>query len=653
MPSSVSLPSFVSATTGFPSLRLLQLDVAVFLGTFALSAGLTALTVKICGQQGWVARPRPDRWHRTTPSLFGGVPIWLTAIGLSVAILPFGDWLLWKLLAASSFIFLLGVADDILHLGPSTKLAGQILAASWLAASGVIYPLQSNVTVNFLVSVVWIVGITNAFNLLDNMDGLTAGVALVSAAYLAIFYAGDGSRDYNLLAVIASAAAAGFLLFNFNRARIFMGDCGSLFLGFLVGALSLLKVTHVSGVPALVLTPAVVLAVPIFDTLFVSAARQLRGQALSQGGTDHSSHRLVQLGLNERSAVALLLGLSVMSGAVALVARHLFYTHAIGLIGFWFFILLLFGVYLFRPETMVRTETMVDAETTAPDAATHRVSHGLRRHILARDALACLLDPIALSLSYYLAYFLRFRISVPSADLELFFRTWPMVVALKFAGLWACRVYQRSWWRGSIEDAYRLAKAALAGEAAVVLILIAIDRFAGFSRMVFGLDAIFSWVLLQTVRRSFPFFRSSLDWWMGNNANPGQAEARRVFLLGTSEHVPPALRYLRSQRIACAGLIDINGDTNGGADLGHWVWGTPVLGRIEDLSRLAHQHGVSEIVLPVDELLPYPEVELGAHCARAYVRLFKLGLHPLEAGAELVIEVDEEMEKEAEKAETR
>src|ERR1700723_365591 len=106
-------------------------------------------------------------------------------------------------------------------------------------------------------SVLWIVGITNGFKLLDNMNGLTAGEALISSLYLAIFYGDPGSRHLHELAVVVAGAAAGFLLFNFNPARIFMGDCGSLFLGFLVGTASLLEVTHLSGVPALVLAPVV------------------------------------------------------------------------------------------------------------------------------------------------------------------------------------------------------------------------------------------------------------------------------------------------------------------------------------------------------------------------------------------------------------
>jgi len=355
--------------------KLFATDAAIFLAAFALTALLVARTIGICRRQGWVAKPRANRWHRGTPSLFGGVPIWITCLGLSFLLIPRSDRLTWKLLAASSFVFLVGMADDIVHLRPRTKLAAEVLAGALIASWGAVYPLWHNVGVDVVVSVLWIVGITNAFNLLDNMDGLAAGAALIAAVYLAAFHGGSGSGDYNRLAVVLAGSAAGFLLFNFHPARIFMGDCGSLFLGFLLGSLTVLDVHRISGAPTLPLAPVVVLAIPIFDTLFVSVTRRLRGQAVSEGGTDHSSHRLVYLGLNERNAVALLLALSAISGVVALMARRLVYSQAIGVVGFWFLLLLVFGIYLFREETISLRQ--------------HKRRGALRQGAPAKEALPC------------------------------------------------------------------------------------------------------------------------------------------------------------------------------------------------------------------------------------------------------------------------
>jgi UDP-GlcNAc:undecaprenyl-phosphate/decaprenyl-phosphate GlcNAc-1-phosphate transferase len=266
-----------------------------FACAFLITAPLVVLTIRMCRQRGWVSKPRTDRWHRGTPAFFGGVPVYFGFLALTAIFVPWSNHLLWRLIATSSLMFILGLVDDIHRLAPSHKLVAQIAIAALLVLGGAVYPLRTSVTINVVVSIVWLVGITNAFNLLDNMDGLSAGVALISACYLVAFYIMGGYRDQALIVAVTAGAIAGFLLFNFNPARIFMGDAGSLFLGFLLGATSLLEVTHVSGVPAFVFAPITVLAIPIFDTLFVSVTRRLRGQAISQGGTDHSSHRLVRM----------------------------------------------------------------------------------------------------------------------------------------------------------------------------------------------------------------------------------------------------------------------------------------------------------------------------------------------------------------------
>lgn len=588
-------------------LGALGMGAVAAVAAFLVTVVLVALTVRVCRARQWVANPRADRWHKNLACLFGGVPVWISFVAISSLLVSFSDGLVWKLIAASTLMFALGLADDIWRLQPRTKLFAQVVVAGWIVHSGLVYPLTGSVIANQIISLIWIVGITNAFNLLDNMDGLTAGIALISAGYLAAFFMGNGAVQYASLILIAAGASAGFLVFNFNPARIFMGDSGSLSLGFLLGGSSLLQLTHVSGVPALVFAPALVLAVPVFDTFFVSVTRRLRGQAVSQGGTDHSSHRLVRLGLSERRAVLLLYGLSIVSGAVALGARHILYWRGISLVGAWVLFLFLFGIHLFRTDG-------------GHGQAHHSPSSRILRNILVRDSLAFLLDPVVLSLSYYLAYFFRFSRAVPAPDLALFFHSWPIVLAVKFICLAVSRVYERSWWRGTTRDVYQLAQATIVGEAASVLVLIALYRFAGFSRAVFLLDAVISWLFLVAVRKSSALFRDSLGSWTG----PVRPEDRRVFVLGTSEHTEVALRFLRDRHIVCAGLID----TNGGADVGRWVWGSRVLGSITDLPHLKTHHGICEVVLPQDESLPYSDVEFSNLCRQAQLTVVKLGLFP-------------------------
>src|SRR5580698_11496260 len=167
-------------------------SVFAFLSAFVVTCAFVVFTIRICRKHGWVSKPRADRWHKGTPAFFGGVPLFAGFAALSIAFIPWSNYLLWRLIGIASLMFVLGLVDDIYHLTPVRKFAGQLLAAGLLISLGVVYPLHSSMTVNIVVSVLWLVGITNAFNLLDNMDGLSAGIALISATYLGVFYVSGG-----------------------------------------------------------------------------------------------------------------------------------------------------------------------------------------------------------------------------------------------------------------------------------------------------------------------------------------------------------------------------------------------------------------------------------------------------------------------------
>jgi UDP-GlcNAc:undecaprenyl-phosphate/decaprenyl-phosphate GlcNAc-1-phosphate transferase len=578
--------------------------LAELCATFLITMAAVAGAILICRKRGWVAQPQPNRWHKGTPAKFGGISIWIVVVAVSVCVIPPSNRPAWGMLGLASLMFALGLIDDIVHLKPGPKLLAQCCISALSIPFGLTLSVQGHPILSLCCSVGWIVGMTNAFNLLDNMDGLAAGVALVTASYWAVLYLMGGlQRDASLLFIVAGASA-GFLVFNFSPARIFMGDSGSLFLGSLLGSGSLLQFRNVSGVPALAFTPVIVLAIPILDTVFVSVTRRLRGQPVSVGGTDHSSHRLVRMGLNERNAVVLLYLATVASGAVALVVRHFAYAQALGLTLLWLFLLVLFGIHLFHTE---------------PTYDFHDHANRLLQQLLQHDSLAFLLDPVALSLSYYLAYFLRFETAVPRNDFVVFLHSWPIVLMAKCGIMWAFGIYRHSWWRGSVGDAYRLAVSSAIGELLAVLILVGLYRFSGYSRVVFLADFAVSWIFLVVLRRSFQAFRQSIRYWR----SPSSLPARRVFVLGTSENTEVALRFLQTRQIECAGLID----TNGGGDLRRHVWGMEVIGQVHDLPRLAAVHRVSEVILPENESMPCSEAEFVEWCNRDRLRVTKLGFH--------------------------
>jgi UDP-GlcNAc:undecaprenyl-phosphate/decaprenyl-phosphate GlcNAc-1-phosphate transferase len=583
----------------------LQIVIIWSLLALVLSIALVAITIRICRKNKWISEPRTDRWHKGCPCLFGGVPIWLTVVVLTAANPVTRGAEMWSLIAIASLVFLLGLADDVWRLLPRTKLLIQTGAALLVVLAGIVQPFHAFPVIGAMFGVVWIVGMTNAFNLLDNMDGLAAGIGLISSVYLGYLYVTQGNLEGAVLLGILSGAQAGFLLFNFNPARIFMGDTGSLFIGFVIGTSILAQPRHISGVPAFILLPVLVCAVPIFDTFFVSITRSLRGQPVSQGGTDHSSHRLVRLGLNERSAVLLLYAISLGSGAIAIFLQRFRLPYNIGLIGFWLLFLFVFGIHLFQDQ--------------GPTSHTYRGENRLLRRLITRDTLALLLDPIALFLSYYLAYFLRFSSAVPYAEWMAFFYSCSLLIAAKFFFLWQFRVYQRSWWRASAGDIVAMGEALLIGEVVAIAFLIAFGRFATYSQSVLVIDVVLSFALLLVLRYSLSLFSTLVRLCCGIRED---AE-RRVFLIGTSERAATVLKFMNASQVTCVGLID----ANGGRDVGRWVWGKRVLGRIDDLARLSTEFQVREVVLADEESIPIPEAQLQEFCLSWNLHFTRFGLY--------------------------
>ena len=220
-------------------------------------------------------------------------------------------------------IFIVGLVDDVLSLKPATKLIAQIGLASALLVFGYRLNWLESMTLDLLLTLVWIVGMTNAFNLLDNMDGLCAGIAMIVGAALMIDLlpgaAGTLMSSQARYLAILLGATGGFLVYNFHPASIFMGDSGSLLLGFSFAAVTLSSGRQTPGrsdVLSIVAAPVLVLLIPIFDTTLVTLSRWFSGRRASQGGRDHSSHRLVAIGLSERRAVALLWMLAAVGGGL-------------------------------------------------------------------------------------------------------------------------------------------------------------------------------------------------------------------------------------------------------------------------------------------------------------------------------------------------
>ncbi|MCJ7594421.1 MAG: undecaprenyl/decaprenyl-phosphate alpha-N-acetylglucosaminyl 1-phosphate transferase, partial [Desulfobacterales bacterium] len=293
-----------------------------FLGGFATALGLTPLVRKLALSTGQVAVPKDSRWHKRETALLGGVAIFVATLAVWLFSLNFLDWkslglpYLPMILCATG-IFVLGLTDDIVNMDPQHKLAAQIVITSVLVFFGFRLDWTFSKTINLFLTIVWVVGITNAFNLLDNMDGLAAGVAFIAGIFIFMTRYLNFDHSASMVAVLMMNAAylgaiLGFLVFNFSPASIFMGDAGSLFIGFVMACLTVIDGTgeaaggSVGHLLSVIAIPVLIVFIPIVDTGFVSLMRKLFSRPISQGGRDHSSHRMVAIGFSERKAVSVL-----------------------------------------------------------------------------------------------------------------------------------------------------------------------------------------------------------------------------------------------------------------------------------------------------------------------------------------------------------
>jgi len=320
--------------------------------TGVLSALLTRLQIAANSSLRLTAPPRADRWHAVPTPSSGGLAIFLSCAA--------AYWIAWPgrwphIAAAVCALWIFGFLDDRLRIRPSVKLAAQVAAAGYVVSGGTVFPVTPWHWINVALSMFWIVMITNAFNLIDNMDGLCAGVVIIICLFRCWLLAAEGYRADAELCGVLAAAFGGFLLFNYHPARIFMGDCGSLPAGFALGALTLAgPAPHKGLLLAGFFYPALTFAYPIFDTTLVAILRKLAGRPISMGGRDHSSHRLASLGLDQRQVVWILWLLTAFGSSMGILiywmprAAFAVVTLLAGLLG-------MFGVYLASLPSALRS----------------------------------------------------------------------------------------------------------------------------------------------------------------------------------------------------------------------------------------------------------------------------------------------------------
>ena len=482
------------------------------------------------------AAPREDRWHERTTPVLGGIGIFagiLTGFWVAVAVgaAP-ASRELEAILGGCAILFVAGLLDDLFSLGPILKLAAQIAAALLVIFNGLtISGLISNDFLAGVVALVWLVGMTNAFNLLDNMDGLAATLAGIAA----IFFAIDALEVHKSHAVLALSlalglACAGFLPFNLRygkSAAVFMGDSGSQVLGFLLAALGLTASWKVAGTTvATLLLPILILAVPILDTTLVTVVRLLDGRPVYQGGRDHTSHRLVYHGLSEKRAVVLLAVISAALGTTSL-----FYSV---LDNAW---VTLIGVLLTFALLVQFASVLSDVERS-PGLVADR---GWLRTFIAnpRRLVESLVDFALITASFALAYYLRLQGSGVSYQRHIFAVSIAVVVAARYLAFIPFGLYRGVWRYAGARDAASIVAAVVVSEVVAYLILDATQTWGPFPRSVFIIDALICTVLIGASR----FWERAFV--RGVSSFTGRAGRHRTLIVGAGRGGRSLLRELR------------------------------------------------------------------------------------------------------------
>lgn len=547
----------------------------------------------ICFRMGKVANPRTDRWHRKPTPTLGGVGMFI-AFTLTLLI---SFWIgkspdlftsRWSILVAILLMFAVGLYDDFNRISPPMKFAFQILAATLVIFFG-------NYTINFfrwpianiILTFFWLVGITNAINLLDNMDGLAGGVAFIASGFLSVFFYRAGLTDLLVISLALAGSILGFLVFNLPPARIFMGDSGSMILGFSLAVLAVARRTQASNVFAIVGVPTLVFLLPILDTALVSITRLLRGQSPAMGGTDHTSHRLVAFGLSERQAVFVLYGITIISGLASIGLESLDYDLSLVLIPILLILLSLFVAYLSRIKVVT---TQLDNHNVLTKWF---INLTFRRRIFE-----LFFDLLIIGVSYYLAFWTRYGLNMTSTSMELFLASWPVALGISFGSFYLLGVYRGVWRYIGINDLVRYIGAAVIAGGLTSVVVRLVYPARPFTNDVFLLFILYLLIGLAGSRSSFLILDRLYSRQFGGVGK------ENILLYGAEDAGEIALRWiLRNPSIgySVVGFLD---DDN--LKWGSNIHGVNIIGDASKIEQFLQEKQVSGVIATTENILQSP-----------------------------------------------
>jgi len=431
------------------------------------------------------------------------------------------------------------------------------------------------------------------------MDGLATGVALIATVFLAALLGPSLGDGLFVLLIALAGALAGFLYWNRPRARLFMGDCGSLFIGAILGGVSLVPVFHarIAFVSPTVLA-VLILAVPLFDTAFVLVLRRLAGRRASRGGTDHVSHRLVSLGFSERSAVRILYALGLLGGLSAWILVTWTTIEPMLVVAVFGVLVILTGIYLARvPAYNAEDFKALQKSSFAPF---------LKDLAFKWHVGEVLLDLVLITVCYYAAFRLRFEGDELLSFLPYFTASLPLVLGVKLAALYSSGLYRRSWETFGFRDLTAVARAVGMGSLLTVAVAYYLYRGQGSSRVVLVVDGLLLTLAILATRASFRT--------MNQVASARNRRHRRVLVYGAGGYGRLLVREMRANpawKMNPVGFID-----DDPMKAHRWIVGVPVRGSIDELEHTLRRYSVDEVVLSSPSINGKLEVRIRNICTR-------------------------------------
>jgi len=586
-----------------------------FFLSVSISLVLTPMIRLIAKKANIYDVPSARKVHRRPTPLLGGIPIFVSLnltlfIGFLLNNVYIREFLSdkWKpLLLCSMIILVLGVFDDIRRLQPRMKFLIQIFAGCLLLLFGIgIYDITNPFseglihlgTLSIPITILWVVGITNALNLIDGLDGLAAGTSLIVCIALFGISFLFQNIGISFVFLILAGSILGFLRYNFHPAKIFLGDSGSLLLGFLLAVLSI-QGSYKGPTLVAVLVPILALGFPIMETLLSMIRRFLRsihmvdypqkngkfkalflnGFSMFEADKDHVHHRLLSLGFSQRRAVLILYGLC---GALCIFAFLIVLIKDINITLFIGAVVIAFviGIRSLRYQEFKILESGLLLPLFNFPVVNKRVFQAF-------------FDLFLISLSFYFSFILIFR-NFGGYEKNLFIRTLPIVLVIKILIFFLSGLYKRSWFHTSVEDLLMLTKSLVLssfGSLFVLGLVFGIDSFRGI--LFFLIDFYISTTFIMGYRMSYKLVHSLY------NRNSGH-KGKRGLIYGAGHRGSVALKEIKnngSSFFSPIGFIDDDIDKKGKIFHNY-----PILGPVENIEEFVSQNDVTEILVSTDKI---------------------------------------------------